>query len=343
MAKKRLSLRTQKLNVLDGTSAYRELREQIVAAGILDRSYTYYLFLAIFAFLGYFFCLYELYILKNPAQLIGMSLLFVIFSIQIGGLLHDASHRAITKTAKMNDILGFFFGSFIVISFGNWLIRHNAHHANPNGEEDPDVDIPVLSFTREKYLSRRGLQKFLVKYQAYLFYPILSLGTIAQRIGDLRFLLDQKFSKQYRRETIIFLVGFFIWFILPFFLFDLPKALLIFFVVNFASGFYMSNIFAPNHKGMPQIKKGTKISFMERQIMTARNIHPSFLTDFLYIGLNYQIEHHLFPNCPRNKLHKITPYLLKFCKKLKLEYSSVSIIESNKIILGELKEIAATS
>lgn len=333
----------QKLTVVDGTKAYRQLRKEVIQAGILNRAYGYYTILAIVAFAGYFFCLYQLYILESPLQLVFMGLLFTVFAVQVGGFLHDAGHRAIAKTTKMNNIVGYLSGIFIVISFGNWLVRHNAHHANPNAEDDPDVDIPVLSFTKERFLSRSGIERFLVQFQQYLYFPILSLATLAQRIGDLKFLLSQRGNPRYRLELVVFVVGLFIWFVVPFLVFPLGKAILLFFVVNFSTGLYMSNIFAPNHKGMPQLKKGIKISFMEQQIMTSRNIKPNWLTDFLYIGLNYQIEHHLFPDCPRNKLKRITPYVIEICKRLKLEYTAVSVLESNKIILRELKQIAATS
>lgn len=105
----------------------------------------------------------------------------------------------------------------------------------------------------------------------------------------------------------------------------------------------MYNIFAPNHKGMPQLPKDIKISFMEHQIMTTRNIYGHWLTDFVYLGLNYQIEHHLFPNCPRNKLKLITPYVEDICRKMNLEFTRVSVLESNKIILSELNRIAKTA
>jgi fatty acid desaturase len=74
--------------------------------------------------------------------------------------------------------------------------------------------------------------------------------------------------------------------------------------------------------------------------MTSRNVDGHWLTDFVYMGLNYQIEHHLFPNCPRINLPKITPYVKEICKKMKLEYTSVSIIETDKIILKELNDVA---
>lgn len=336
-------MKKKNLSIFNGTRAYAKLRSEVVEAGILDRSYAYYTFLAIFSFCGYFFCVYMLYILQSPLQLILMGFLFTAFGVQIGGLLHDAGHRAIVLSTKTNNVLGSLFGFFIVISFGNWLVRHNSHHAHPNSEDDPDVDIPVLSFTKERFVTRKGIERILVKYQQYLFFPILSLGTLAQRMGDLTFLLSAKSKRKYAVETAFFLVGLFIWFVLPFLIFDFWKAALLFFVINFSSGFYMSNIFAPNHKGMPQLLKGTKISFMEQQIMTSRNINPSWLTDFLYIGLNYQIEHHLFPNCPRNKLKLLTPFVLDVCRRFRLEYTSVSIVESNRIILSELRKIAASS
>jgi fatty acid desaturase len=105
-------------------------------------------------------------------------------------------------------------------------------------------------------------------------------------------------------------------------------------------GFYLSNVFAPNHKGMPQIADGTAISFLELQITTSRNITPGWLVDLVYFGLNYQIEHHLFPTCPRSKLKQITPYVLEVCARTHLAYTQVGVVESNRIILRELNAIA---
>lgn len=148
---------------------------------------------------------------------------------------------------------------------------------------------------------------------------------------------------KYILEMIIFMVGAFAWFFLPFFIFDFPKALIVVLIYNAISGFYLGNIFAPNHKGMIELKKSFPISYLEHQIITTRNIKPSPLTDFIYLGLNYQIEHHLFPNCPRNKLKLVTSYVKEVCSKVDLEFTETDIIESNKIILGELSRIATTA
>jgi fatty acid desaturase len=91
---------------------------------------------------------------------------------------------------------------------------------------------------------------------------------------------------------------------------------------------------------MPQFLEGTQVSFLEQQIRTSRNIRPGWFVDFVYFGLNYQIEHHLFPTCPRNKLKRITPYVKEICARTGLEYTEAGIVQSNRIIIGELNSVA---
>ena len=67
-------------------------------------------------------------------------------------------------------------------------------------------------------------------------------------------------------------------------------------------GVYLGCSFAPNHKGMPVLGEDEKIDFLRRQVITSRNIRGGWFTDFALGGLNYQIEHHLFPSMPRPSL-----------------------------------------
>jgi fatty acid desaturase len=67
-------------------------------------------------------------------------------------------------------------------------------------------------------------------------------------------------------------------------------------------GVYMGASFAPNHKGMPILPHDSKVDFLRRQVLTSRNIKGNWLMDTFMGGLNYQIEHHLFPNMPRPHL-----------------------------------------
>ncbi len=327
----------------EATKTYAELRQTVTDRGILDRSYGYYAWMIVFGFGGFLFAGYLLVITQSPILLVLFSLIFTFFSIQVGGLMHDAGHRAVFATTKANDILGHISCFFLAQSFSYWNFKHNAHHAHPNQEdEDPDVDLPLLSFNRERYLAKRGLAKKLVRYQAYLYYPIGLLVGFSMRIGSYQY-FRQQFRWSMYWEIGLFVIGLYAWFVAPFFLFDLPKAILLSVVIHTSMGFYLLNIFAPNHKGMPEIGKGVRLSFFEQQVITSRNIHGHPVTDFVYIGLNYQIEHHLFPNCPRNKLSLLNRHVQRLCRKMKLDYTEVSFVESNKVILRELHDVAKSA
>lgn len=331
---------TPKLSVLDGAAAYAKLRETVTKEGVLNRSYGYYTFTILLIFFGFFISAYNLFVQKSPLQLIVWGIIFSFFSVQIAGLFHDAGHRAIFKSTRFNDIFGYIFGAMIAAEFTSWKTKHNMHHAHPNQEDkDPDVELPLLSFTKEKFLEKKGLAKLFRRYQAYLYYPLGTLVFISVRTTGFKYFI-KNFRWGILWQVIVFSLGLFAWFVLPFLIFDLTKALILLAVINVVSGIYLINVFAPNHKGMPYVAHGVKLSFIEHQIATSRNIYGNWLSDFIYMGLNYQIEHHLFPNCPRNKLNRITPHLLALCKRLNLEYTNVSALTSNKMILSELHEIA---
>lgn len=328
-----------KVEIAKGIRSYAKLKTEVKRSSILDRAYGYYTSIIIICLGGFFVSFFMLYTSNSVMLLLFWSFVLVFFMVQIGGLMHDAGHRAICKTIRMNDFFGHIFASILGMPFGDWRTTHNKHHAHPNQEdEDPDIELPFISLTKERYDARKGIEKLLRPYQAYLWYPIGSLVSFTKRLYGIKYFQRNINSKTWW-HVVFYVLGLFVWFVLPFVLFDLQKALIIFWATNLLFGFYLANIFAPNHKGMPQLKKGTKLSFLEHQVTTSRNIHGSLLTDILYIGLNYQIEHHLFPNCPRNKLKLLTPHVKKLCRAMGLSYTAVGIVASNKILLSELHEI----
>lgn len=344
MSKQRLPFvkHSAKIPMLDGTQAYAQLKQQVTQAGILKRQYPYYTVLILFCFTGIAISLYEIITHTYWAALILWGVIFSFFSVQVGGLMHDAGHRAIFKSAKINDIFGQIFGAYLSMGYSSWKYRHNTHHAHPNDiHDDPDVfTFPMLSFSPEFLKKNTGILRYINKFQVVFYYPLILLFNIGMRIYAIGYF--RKKTRQHLLEIAVYTLGLFIWFVLPFMVFDLYKAVILVLVINVAMGFYLMNIFASNHKPMPLIAKDAKPSFLEQQVMTSCNVNPGWVTDFVFLGLNYQIEHHLFPNCPRNKLKYITPYVQDICKKLKLEYTKVSVIEVNKMILTRLHEISKT-
>ena len=329
------------INPREGLQMYIELRNEVTKSKILKRSYIYYFFITCLEFLGFGFFLYQLVIQRNPWLTFFTSLGIAFFSVRIGGLIHDAGHRAIFRSTKLNDLFGYFCSFIIAFPYSVWRVKHNAHHANVNEEdEDPDLEIP-FSFTERSYKRNNFFVKVVRKYQVWLYYLLGPLVSFTIRLKSFWF-YRKNFTPRLSVEILLLVFGLAVWYIVPFYIFPFWKALLFFVVINFVGGFYMLNIFAPNHKGMPQLKKGLKLSFVEHQIITSRNIYGHWLTDYMYLGLNYQIEHHLFPNCPRNKLHLLTPLIKKFCQKYRLAYTSMSFLDSNRFILSELNAVSQT-
>jgi fatty acid desaturase len=261
---------------------------------------------------------------------------------QLGFVGHDAGHRQAFRTPKRNDLIGMLHTNLLLgMSFSWWLDKHNAHHANPNQHDaDPDIDIPVLAFSEQDALRKRGLFRLLVKHQAIFFFPLLLLQAVSLHTGSVLFLLRNK--TRYRALETALLLGHLVLYAGVIIAALGPVRGLVFMVVQQALfGFYLASVFAPNHKGMLVVESGEKLEFMLRQVLTARNVHPHPFTDFWYGGLNYQIEHHLFPTLARNNLREAHVIIKRFCEEHGISYYQTSVIGSYREIISYLHEVSA--
>ena len=106
-------------------------------------------------------------------------------------------------------------------------------------------------------------------------------------------------------------------------------------------GLYLGCSFAPNHKGMPTLTEADELDFLRRQVLTSRNVRGSRLVDFVLGGLNYQIEHHLFPNMPRPNLRRAQPLIRAFCLQHGLPYTQASLVGSYAQAIRHLHTVGA--
>jgi len=104
-------------------------------------------------------------------------------------------------------------------------------------------------------------------------------------------------------------------------------------------GLYMGCSFAPNHKGMPIIGASEKVDYLRRQVLTSRNVRGGWLVDQLLGGLNYQIEHHLFPNMPRGNLRRAQRLVREYCNAHRITYTETSLVSSYVIALRYLHSL----
>ena len=104
-------------------------------------------------------------------------------------------------------------------------------------------------------------------------------------------------------------------------------------------GIYMGASFAPNHKGMPVIAPDAKIDFFTKQVRTSRNIRGGWWATWLMGGLNYQIEHHLFPSMARPYLAQSREIVRDYCKTLDVPYTETSLFRSYAIVIEYLNRV----
>ena len=143
-------------------------------------------------------------------------------------------------------------------------------------------------------------------------------GDDERQRGQWQLLFDQRWRNQHgnRRlllgEPVLVAAGLAAYLGVIFFFLGPWHGALFIAVHRALGGIYMGSVFAPNHKGMPILDSETEMDYLHMQTLTARNVQGSPLADFWYGGLNYQIEHHLFPNMPRNNLKKAQVIVVVF-------------------------------
>lgn len=260
---------------------------------------------------------------------------------QYAFLAHEASHRQVFESGPMNDRAGRTLANlFVGISYSWWMTKHSRHHANPNIlGKDPDIERDFVSFTEEDASRSRGLYAWATRRQGYLFFPALLLEGINLHIHGFRTVFGRrKVDRRWVELTMILSrVGAY----LTVLFLVLPVGLgFAFLGVQLAVfGLYMGASFAPNHKGMPILPHDAKVDFLRRQVLTSRNIKGGWLMDSFMGGLNYQIEHHLFPNMPRPHQARAAEIAREYCETHRIAYTQTTILESYGIVIRYLNRV----
>ncbi|MEV0593106.1 fatty acid desaturase family protein [Nonomuraea cavernae] len=274
-------------------------------------------------------------------QLLVAVLMGVIFT-QFGFLGHDLGHRQVFRTRRPSDNLGLVVGNLCIgLGWGWWNTKHNRHHANPNHEDhDPDVSPAVIVWSTDQARRSNGLPRFIAKWQAFWFFPLLTLEGWHLHVASFKSLANPAMKRR-RLEAITLVAHVVAYLALVFTVLPVGLGVLFLLVHQGVFGLYLGSTFAPNHKGMPILTKDDKLDFLRKQVLTSRNVKGGHVLDVALGQLNYQIEHHLFPNMPAPNLRKAQPIVQRYCEEIGVSYLETGLFESYGQALRHLHEVGA--
>src|SRR5579859_224527 len=324
-------------------SAYVELKQCVKSRGLLDKQPVYYTYRiallcgALFVGVGVLLLIHIFWL-----QLLN-AIYLAIVSTQIALLSHEAGHRQMFQRLWKHDLLSLVGGNLLLgMSYAWWVDKHNAHHSRPNQLGlDPDLAIPFLDLTGTEELEKIGrVRRFVAKYLAILFFPFMVTAFVGLQIDSIKFLLHSK-VRYHVLEWFLLLAHFIGYLTFIFWCLGFWQGLIFVGIHQALTGLYLGSIFAPNHKGMPILEEENGWDFLHRQVLTARNVYAHPVTDFWYGGLNYQIEHHLFPGMARNKLKEAQPVVRAFCQEHAIPYHETTGLQSFAEILSYLYQMGA--
>ena len=325
------------------TSDFSSLMAQVKEAGLLARRPGWNTLRFVLIGLSYVVAFGMLFLIGESWWQMATAVVFGVLFTQTAYVAHDAAHRQIFTNGKVGEWVSTIVGNlFIGLSYGWWLKKHNAlHHANPNkAGVDGDIAPGALIFVAEDAKELTGFAKWFAAHQGWFFFPLLTLAGVQLHVNSVKAIITGQSSIKRRWIEGIFIAIRIIGFPIIAIWAAGPVIGSVFVVVQvMIFGLHMGGSFAPNHKGQPIVPKDVKIDFMRRQTLMSRNISGGRPMGFLMGGLNYQIEHHLFPSMPSVNLHKVQPMVREYCRQKDIKYTETTLFESFVIIIRYLNRV----
>lgn len=252
-------------------------------------------------------------------------------------VMHDAVHGSASRRPWLNRTLGssmYLLGSNVL----TWKIQHNLLHHTHTNVNEVDQDIASRGLLR---FSEHARLKWVHRYQhvhAFFFYGLL---TLTKLVNDFFMLI--KFNKagftakqglRPRREVVklaFMKAGYIALFIgLPMFLTSLAwwQVLLGFFIMHFVCGvilgsvFQLAHVVEGAHQPVPDAQQTIHNDWAVHEVLTTANFAPKSRWLNWYVGgLNFQIEHHLFPHICHVHYRKIAPIVQRTAEEFGLRYN----------------------
>ena len=254
------------------------------------------------------------------AHMLGASVMGVFWQ-QLAGIGHDLGHSGVTHDFHLDHKIGSALSAFMGLSVGWWKSDHNTHHVVCNAiEHDPNVQhMPMLAITpkifrrarfwdtyHKKWVGMDDVAHFLVSYQHLFFYPLMALGRWNLYVQGLIYLIAQHDKTHYRKTELCGIAVYFAW------VFGVALSMPSWFervmwvMVSHAVAGILHVQIVLSHWSMHSYEgrayTGKDDEWYITTMRTTMNVKTHPLLDWTHIGLQFQVEHHLFPRLPRHNL-----------------------------------------
>lgn len=220
-----------------------------------------------------------------------------------------------------------------------WKHKHNAlHHGHPNVlGADPDVELWPWASCREDYERSGRVRRFFQRYlQRYLFWPSTTLLPLVMRTSSIAFLIRHARRRGVNREWALdagaLVVHYTLWLGGGSLIWGPLGALAVYAAMWSLVGVLLALIFAPAHIGLPLVS-GQNNDWVH-QLETTRNLRTSPWLAWFFVGLDYQVEHHMFPRIPHQHLPHTRDIVRAWCAENGLPHQEIGYAAALRSVTG---------
>lgn len=323
-------------------SDFTALTARVQADGLMRRAYGYYWSKIVGLTAAGLALAVGFVVLGNTWWQMTTAVVLALLMTQIAFLGHDAAHRQIFVSGKWNEWVSLVvINLFAGMGLEWWQRKHNKHHAAPNKlDADPDIASGVLAFTPQAAAARTNrVSRWLATKQGYFFFPLLLLEGLNLHVQGIKRVVGRAKVKRRWVELSFISVRLLSYVTLVFLVLTPGKAAAFIGIQLAVFGLYMGLSFAPNHIGMPIVPPTLKFDFLRRQVLMSRNVSGGRWVDTFMGGLNFQVEHHLFPSMARPNLRKVAPVVREYCEHLGVKYTETSIVQSYRAVASYINRV----
>ncbi len=242
---------------------------------------------------------------------------------------HEAAHGSFSRSKTQNAILlHVAFPLLTGLGASHWKNKHNRlHHSHPNVPgTDRDINLWPFAATAEDHARSGRLRRYLQRsLQPYLFWPLTLSLAFYMRVDSVSHLWSRIRRRGFERETALdatCLAGHYaLWLVVPTLWWGALSVIGFYVALWAVVGLFLAMIFSPAHMGLPFVS-GHSDKWLH-QLETTRNLRMPRLLSWLVVGLDHQVEHHLFPEIPHMQMKRARPIVRRWCEEQGAPYQEI--------------------